>query len=406
MPVVPKLKNIDKTIVFEDSKYGWAKGFQEFVDELYNGNICNYDLSLIRAKGERLKTFGGRASGPEPLELLLKHTERIFKVVVGGVRRSSCISLSNLSDDRMKIAKDGEFWIQNSQRFLSNNSVAYTEKPDMNLFINEWISLMKSGTGERGIFNREGCEKIIKKTNRRKIVENIGVNPCCEVILRPQQFCNLSEVVIRPNDTLDDLKEKIKSAVVFGCLQSLLTNFKYISDEYKNNCEEERLLGVSLTGLRDHEILKSVNKESKRYLKEMKTCAISYAKEISKKLNINIPGAITSVKPSGCTTLETKIKTSEGIKSMAEIFSLLTFDNFFEKNAGSWIIPVKSLSVYDVNNNLKEITKLFINGLSEVYEIEDEQGNIYKFTGEHKLKTDSGWKRVDELDKSDNIVSF
>ena len=333
LPEVPKLKEIDKTILFEDSKYGWAKGLQEFIDELYIGNICKYDLSMIRPKGSRLKIFGGRASGPDPLDLLLKHFERIFKkaegrklrsieihdlcchianaVVVGGVRRSSSISLSNLSDDRMKTAKDGEFWIHNPQRAMANNSVAYTEKPDMNLFINEWINLMKSGTGERGIFNREGCEKIIKKNGRRQIVENIGVNPCSEIILKPYEFCNLSEVILRVDDSLDEIKDKIKSAVVFGCLQATLTDFKYISSKYKENCEEERLLGVSLTGLRDHNVLKEVSKESRKWLKEMKKMAIDYSLEISKRLNINMPGAITTVKPSG--TVSQMVNTSSGI---------------------------------------------------------------------------------------------
>ena len=664
LPNVPDvLSRVEDSIVFDDSKEGWAQGIKEYINALYDGKICVYDLSKIRPKGSRLKTFGGKASGPEPLEFLIKQVIRIFEkskgrklrsiechdiccyiansVVVGGVRRSACISLSNLSDDRMKYAKDGEFWTRNPQRALANNSVAYTEKPDINLFMDEWVTLMKSGTGERGVFNRKACEKIVSKNKRRKHSDNFVTNPCCftgetliavadgsnfktieelsdysngviqfpvysartakkghwkaeiknavakytatkdvylvklsngdtfkctddhllakpdgtyvqaknsvgielesfftvldgrrrinsftngysnqyrmiwefhndekpfqyeidhiendggdfidnlqllsnnehtkktgieqtgynnsahrikdkekfkynlscsmsqkgnpnysglsnndlikigneclnrgwkitrpnclkinssfpksfsefrfngkfsnfkkavlgeydfveptlpekiinekdnktylsekihvvsieykgsrkvydlsvednnnfyiinkkfdnnadecrgilvhnsEIILRPQEFCNLSEVVIRPNDTLEELKEKITGAVVFGCLQATLTDFNFISDEYKDNCEEERLLGVSLTGLRDHEILKSVNPESKKYLKEMKKHAIATAKTVSKKLGVNVPAAITAVKPSG--TVSQLVNSSSGI---------------------------------------------------------------------------------------------
>ena len=334
LPNVPDvLSRVEDSIVFDDSKEGWAQGIKEYINALYDGKICVYDLSKIRPKGSRLKTFGGKASGPEPLEFLIKQVIRIFEkskgrklrsiechdiccyiansVVVGGVRRSACISLSNLSDDRMKYAKDGEFWTRNPQRALANNSVAYTEKPDINLFMDEWVTLMKSGTGERGVFNRKACEKIVSKNKRRKHNDNFVTNPCSEIILRPQEFCNLSEVVIRPNDTLEELKEKITGAVVFGCLQATLTDFNFISDEYKDNCEEERLLGVSLTGLRDHEILKSVNPESKKYLKEMKKHAIATAKTVSKKLGVNVPAAITAVKPSG--TVSQLVNSSSGI---------------------------------------------------------------------------------------------
>lgn len=325
LPDIPnELKEVERVIVADDSKYGWQNCLDEYISELYNGNICKYDLSKIRKKGERLKNFGGRASGPEVFDTLLKNILVIFEkakgrklrsiechdicchiasvVVAGGVRRSSLISLSNLSDDRMRSAKDGEFWINNKQRMMSNNSVCYTEKPDLDIFIQEWLSLMKSGSGERGIFNREACNNIVKRNGRRLQVTDFITNPCSEIILRPQSFCNLSEVIVRPNDSLDTLKEKIGHAVVFGCLQSMLTDFKGVSEEFQKNCEDERLLGVSLTGVRDHYVLKSVTGESKKYLREMKKHAIKCAKEISSKLKINMPAAITTCKPSGTTS--------------------------------------------------------------------------------------------------------
>ena len=325
LPSIPdELEKIEKVVVFADSKKGWAKGLDDYLKCLWKGKIPEYDLSKIRPKGERLKTFGGKASGPEPLDMLLKHCLNIISnatgrrltsiechdlcchianaVVVGGVRRSACISLSNLSDERMRNAKSGEFWLANQQRFLSNNSVVYTEKPDIVTFMSEWQSLIKSKTGERGVFNRESCEFIVNKTGRRKTGYDWLCNPCSEIILRPDEFCNLTEVVVRPWDTEKTLIKKIKNATILGCLQSTLTEFKFVNQKFKKNCEDERLLGVSLTGLRDHPILNHVNDEAKAILSKLKITAVSTAKKWSKILGINMPAAVTCVKPSGTTS--------------------------------------------------------------------------------------------------------
>ena len=349
LPEVPQLTN-DATltglpITFEDSKLGWAEGFLQYLEALYRGQIKRYDLSLIRPKGARLKTFGGRASGPEPLKELLEFTKSIFInaqgrklnslevydivckiancIVSGGVRRSATISLSNLTDMRMRRAKEGEFWIQQPQRMLSNNSVAFTEKPDMMAFIEEWTALMKSGTGERGIVNRVALKKSVPE--RRDSNWEFGTNPCGEIVLRPRQFCNLTEVVVRPEDTLEDLCKKVKHATILGCLQSTLTDFKFLSEEWKKNCEEERLLGVSLTGLMDHPWLQSRDiltmdyidgkagcyPEAALWLHEMKKVAIDTAKVWSEALGINMPAAITCVKPSG--TVSQLVNTASGL---------------------------------------------------------------------------------------------
>jgi ribonucleoside-triphosphate reductase (thioredoxin) len=321
------------TIMFEDSKLGWAEGYQQFIQKLYEGYnpICNY--SNIRPKGARLKTFGGRASGPEPLKDLVEFTRKTFKnaqgrklnsiecydiickiancVVAGGVRRSATINLSNLSDLRMRAAKEGQFWIENPQRSLSNNSVAYTEKPDIMAFIEEWTSLIKSRSGERGIVNRPGLTSQIP--SRRVKVSDLGVNPCGEIVLRPFQFCNLTEVVVRPEDTLEDLCTKVKYATILGCLQATLTDFKFLSPEWKKNCEEERLLGVSLTGLMNHPVLNHLAYDRciEYWLKPMKQTAIDTAKEWSEALGISMPAAITCVKPSG--TVSQLVNCSSGL---------------------------------------------------------------------------------------------
>lgn len=321
LPVVPELKNSENIIEFADSKRGWAEGFYRFMKKMYEGEIPVYDLSKIRPKGSILKVFGGRASGPEPLEDLIKFTVNIFKnaqgrklssiechdimckiaasVVVGGVRRSACISLSNRSDDRMAHAKDGEFWNTNPQRMLANNSIVYTEKPDATQFMEDWLNLSRSGSGERGIFNRESADFIVSQTGRRKAGYDFGCNPCSEIILRPNEFCNLSEVVVRPKDTKQDLRNKVRQATIIGCLQATLSDFNFISRSWKNNTEEERLLGVSLTGLRDHPIIGKTSKKAKAWLTEMRETAIETAETWSKALGINMPCAITCTKPSG-----------------------------------------------------------------------------------------------------------
>jgi ribonucleoside-diphosphate reductase alpha chain len=336
LPEVPKLEESQITIRFNDSKRGWAEGYSMFIDFLYLGKIPSYDLGLIRPKGARLKTFGGRASGPEPLKELLEFTVEVFKkaqgrklnsvecydlvckiancVVSGGVRRSATINLSNLTDLRMRHAKDGQFWLENPQRQLSNNSVAYTEKPDMRAFMEEWLALIESKSGERGIVNRQSLQ--LNVPSRRENPWDYGVNPCGEIILRPKQFCNLTEVVIRPSDSLEDLIQKVKHATILGILQSTLTDFGFLSEEWKKNCEEERLLGVSLTGLMDHPVLQEnydehYSESPVAWLMIMKQTAIDTAKEWSEALGINMPTAITCVKPSG--TVSQLVDTASGL---------------------------------------------------------------------------------------------
>lgn len=249
----------DSVIVVPDSKIGWATSFRELISLLYSGKIPKWDTSKVRPKGARLKTFGGRASGPEPLEDLFRFTVETFKkakgrkltsievhdivckiaevVVVGGVRRSALISLSNLSDDRMRLAKSGQWWEDNPQRALANNSAVYNERPDIEIFLEEWLSLIKSKSGERGIFNRLASLNKVKSTGKRDPDHEWGTNPCSEIILRSKQFCNLSEVCVRPTDTLEDLKRKVEIATVLGTLQSTLTEFKYLRKDWKKNCE-------------------------------------------------------------------------------------------------------------------------------------------------------------------------
>ena len=311
----------DTTIVVQDSKLGWAKAFKELVAMLYHGQIPKWDLHKVRPAGAVLKTFGGRASGPEPLERLFQFTKEIFQnaagrqlssiechdivcktaeiVVVGGVRRSALISLSNLSDDRMRIAKSGQWWIDNGQRALANNSACYTEKPDMGIFMDEWKSLYESKSGERGIFNRASAQRIAEKSERRNTEYDFGTNPCSEIILRSREFCNLSEVVVRPEDTEDTLLNKVKLATILGTIQSTLTNFKYVTKDWKKNCEEERLLGVSLTGIMDNKWTAGKLPGLHKLLQNLKQMSIDTNKDWSKMLGINQSTAITCVKPSG-----------------------------------------------------------------------------------------------------------
>ena len=341
--VASEFEETSTTIVVSDSKQGWAKAYRELISLLYAGQIPKWDMSRVRPAGARLKTFGGRASGPGPLDDLFNFTIETFTnaqgrklnsievhdlackiadiVVVGGVRRSALISLSNLTDERMRRAKNGTWWDDNSQRGLANNSVCYTERPDIEIFLREWMSLIESKSGERGIFNREGAKKKVTSIGRRDPEFEFGTNPCSEIILRPNQFCNLSEVIVRPDDTLDDLKRKVRLATFLGTLQSTLIDFKYLSPEWKRNTEEEHLLGVSLTGIMDHPVLNNnlgtpawFSKKDMwlpEILHELKEVAIESNKEMAAKLGIEESTSITCVKPSG--TVSQLVDSSSGI---------------------------------------------------------------------------------------------
>lgn len=322
LPAVPKeLRDVDDVIVVGDSKLGWAKAFKKLLSSLWEGDIPQVDYSKVRAAGARLKTFGGRASGPEPLKRLFNFVTATFKnaagrkltslevhdimcmigeiVVVGGVRRSALISLSNLSDRRMREAKMGAWWEQNPQRALANNSAVYTEKPEMELFMEEWLSLVKSKSGERGIFNRESAQKQASKWSRRSGTAAYGCNPCSEILLLDKEFCNLTETIVRPDDTLQTLLDKVKIATIIGTIQSTLTEFQFLSEEWKKNCEAERLLGVSMTGVMDHPLLSQTSEETREWLNILREHARDINREWATKLNIPESAAITCVKPSG-----------------------------------------------------------------------------------------------------------
>jgi ribonucleoside-triphosphate reductase (thioredoxin) len=323
MPVVAEaFFPSDTTIAVSDSKLGWAKALKELVGMLYVGQIPQWDLSKVRAAGMPLKTFGGRASGPEPLDRLFRFCVDTFKhaagrklnsvechdivckiaevVVVGGVRRSALISLSNLSDDRMRHAKSGQWWNDHGQRALANNSACYTEKPDMGIFMDEWRALYESKSGERGIFNRAAANMMAVKSGRREVGDHeFGTNPCSEIILRSREFCNLSEVIVRPNDTAETLAEKVRLATILGTIQSTLVNFKYVSKAWKKNCEEERLLGVSMTGIMDCKLTNGKSGDLPKLLESLKKIAVETNEQFAKKLGINQSVAITCVKPSG-----------------------------------------------------------------------------------------------------------
>ena len=324
----------DTVITVADSKLGWAKAYKELVGMLYIGQIPRWDLSKVRPAGAPLKTFGGRASGPEPLENLFNFTVTTFQnaygrklssleahdivckiaeiVVVGGVRRSALISLSNLSDDRMRDAKSGQWWNDNGQRALANNSACYTEKPDMGIFMNEWKALYDSKSGERGIFNRESAVKMAEKNGRRNTKDyDFGTNPCSEIILRNREFCNLSEVVVRVTDTKESLLKKVRLATILGTFQSTLVNFKYVTSSWRKNCEEERLLGVSLTGIMDNSLTNGKEDGLEELLDALREEAVKTNKEFAQKIGINQSVAITCVKPSG--TVSQLVDAASGI---------------------------------------------------------------------------------------------
>jgi ribonucleoside-triphosphate reductase (thioredoxin) len=334
LPEVPvELFKSDDVIVVHDSKEGWAKALRKLIALLYAGEIPKWDVSKVRPAGAKLKTFGGRASGPGPLVDLFRFVISVFNsasgrrlssiechdimckigdvVVVGGVRRSAMISLSNLSDDRMRYAKSGSWWESQGQRSLANNSVAYTEKPDALAFMREWTALVESGSGERGIFNRQASKKQAAKNGRRDASYDFGTNPCSEIILRPYQFCNLTEVVVRATDTVDTLKEKVRLATILGTIQSTYTKFPYLRKIWTTNTEEERLLGVSLTGIMDNPLLTSKNAGLEATLEELKNVAIKTNAEWAERLGIPVSTAITCVKPSG--TVSQLVDSASGI---------------------------------------------------------------------------------------------
>ena len=348
LPLIPEeFYDTDSVIVVADSKLGWARAFKELISLLYNGHVPKWDISKVRAAGQPLKTFGGRASGPGPLVDLFKFTIDLFRlatgrklksiechdivckiaeiVVVGGVRRSALISLSDLNDREMRFAKHGEWNTLNIQRSLANNSVNYKEKPDVGTFMREWLSLYDSKSGERGIYSSMSAQRHTETLNTREkdtdgnyIIRrdprfDFGTNPCSEIILRSREFCNLSEVVVRPDDTIDTLQNKIRIATILGTFQSTLTNFKYLSREWGRNCDDERLLGVSLTGIMDNGITNGTKSKTKlpEILEQLRQVAVDTNKEWATKLGINRAAAITCVKPSG--TVSQLVDSASGI---------------------------------------------------------------------------------------------
>jgi ribonucleoside-diphosphate reductase alpha chain len=333
LPEVPELFDSETTIVVKDSKEGWAKSFRQLLALLWAGEIPKWDVTRVRPAGARLKTFGGRASGPGPLVELFNFSVNTFKnaqgrkltsmechdlmcfigqiVVVGGVRRSAMISLSNLSDDRMRHAKSGQWWETAPHRALANNSVSYTEKPDIETFMREWTALVESKSGERGIFNREASKAQAAKYGRRDPDWQFGTNPCSEIILRPYQFCNLTEVVVRATDTLKDLERKVKVATILGTIQSSYTKFPYLRKVWQRNTEEERLLGVSLTGIMDNPLMTAVNSNLEKLLDDLRNIALATNHEYADLLDIPQSAAITCVKPSG--TVSQLVDSASGI---------------------------------------------------------------------------------------------
>ena len=333
LPEVPELFDSETTIVVKDSKEGWAKAFRQLLALLWAGEIPQWDIGLVRPAGSRLKTFGGRASGPAPLVELFNFAIKTFKnaqgrklssiechdlmcfigqiVVVGGVRRSAMISLSNLSDDRMRHAKSGQWWETAAHRALANNSVSYTEKPDMETFMREWQALVESKSGERGVFNRQASKVQAAKNGRRDPDYEFGTNPCSEIILRPYQFCNLTEVVVRATDNIESLEGKVRIATILGTIQSAYTKFPYLRKVWSKNTEEERLLGVSLTGIMDNPLMTHENMGLEKTLAHLRSVAISTNAEWADRLGIPVSAAITCVKPSG--TVSQLVDSASGI---------------------------------------------------------------------------------------------
>ena len=345
LPDVPEtIFKSDTTIIVKDSKEGWAKALRQVIALLYSGEVPKWDVSQVRPAGAKLKTFGGRASGPAPLIDLFNFVTRVFTeakgrklsslechdimckigevVVVGGVRRSAMISLSNLSDDRMRHAKSGSWWENNPQRALSNNSVSYTEKPDSLSFMREWMALVESGSGERGVFNRQASKVQAAKNGRRDPNFEFGTNPCSEIILRPYQFCNLTECVVRATDTLETLERKVRIATILGTIQSTHTKFPYLRKIWQKNTEEERLLGVSLTGIMDNSLMTTKNQGLEKTLEHLKSIAVATNAEWAERLGIPVATAITCVKPSG--TVSQLVDSASGIHARHSAYYIRT----------------------------------------------------------------------------------
>ena len=345
LPEVPDILEFSETtIVVKDSKEGWAKALRQLITLLYSGEIPKWDVSRVRPAGAKLKTFGGRASGPAPLVDLFNFVVRVFTeaagrklssiechdimckigevVVVGGVRRSAMISLSNLSDDRMRHAKSGSWWENNPQRALANNSVSYTEKPDSLSFMREWMALVESGSGERGIFNREASKKQAAKNGRRDPNHEFGTNPCSEIILRNGQLCNLTECVVRATDTVEDLERKVRIATILGTIQSTFTKLPYLRKMWQKNTEEERLLGVSMTGIMDNPLMTTSNEGLETTLEHLKQIAVTTNAKWAKRLGIPAATAISCVKPSG--TVSQLVDSASGIHARHSAYYIRT----------------------------------------------------------------------------------
>ena len=349
LPEVPEsIEPVDEVITVEDSKEGWARAYRELIESLFRGELPKWDLRQLRPEGARLKTFGGRSSGPAPLNELFEFTVSLVAgargrklkpievhdlmckigsvVVVGGVRRSALISLSSLTDEDIRDAKSGTWWEQYPHRALSNNSAVYNSKPTRAEFDREWEALVASGSGERGIFNLAGARAHVPE--RRDASQIMGTNPCAEILLRSKGFCNLTEIIVRDDDTLDTLKEKVRMATLIGTWQSTLVNFPYLREEWKKNAEEERLLGVSMTGQMGHPVLNgrydrfTGTSERKRWLTELKNVAVATNKKEARRLGINPAAAITTVKPSG--TVSTLTNTSSGMHAWHDEFYIRT----------------------------------------------------------------------------------
>jgi len=345
LPEVPeKLFDSKTTIVVSDSKEGWAKALRQVLALLWAGEIPKWDVSGVRPAGARLKTFGGRASGPAPLVDLFNFTVGMFKnnaggkltsldchdlmckigevVVVGGVRRSAMISLSNLSDDRLRHAKSGQWWETTPHRALANNSVCYTDKPDMEGFMREWLALIESKSGERGIFNRKACQAVAAKHGRRDPSYDFGTNPCSEISLRSAQFCNLTEVVVRESDNFDSLKKKVRLAAILGTVQSTYLKFPYLRKVWFNNTKEESLLGVSLTGIMDNPLMTTKNKGLPKTLEALRDVAVNVNSIYAGDLGVNPSVAVTCVKPSG--TVSQLVDSASGIHARHSSYYIRT----------------------------------------------------------------------------------